>query len=52
MTVRGKPKQYHVLGLHVRQELCVVAVRNDTDFVIRSGCCETRQKHVRDIGSR
>ena len=52
MTVRGKYKSCHILGLHVRQELCVVAIRNDINFVIKSGCCETGQKHVRDVGSR
>ena len=40
----------YVLGLYVCQELCIVANRNDINF--RSGCCDTRQKYILDIGSR
>ena len=52
MVVQSKHKPCYALGLYVRQELCIVAIRNDINFVSRSGCCDTPQKYIRDIGSR
>ena len=52
MIAQSKHKPCYVLGLYVGQKLRIVTIRKDINFISRSGYCDTRQKYVRDIGSR